>query len=151
MNQKGEYILAGITTLLIAVAGVAFFNSALRGNDASGGAAVSASDAESPKGSNDETAVLGMVKVTIDFGNGTNIEEERDISAPLDARDIVYLAAATHEYRVQVGEKFLPIALGDVANEEDGKRWTLYINGARVSSLEHVFVASGDVLMLKYE
>lgn len=155
MNQKGEYILAGITTLLIAVAGVAFFDSTIRGNGSTIDAAPEGSDqvadtrtaADVPPASTEN----GTVKVQIDFGDGNTIEEVRDVSAPLDAREVVYVAAVAHRYSVRAGEKFLPVALGDIANEENGKKWTLYINGATATSLERVSVKSGDILVLKYE
>lgn len=155
MNQKGEYILAGITTLLIAVAGVAFFDSAIRGDSAEGDAtpeqSEQAPDTRTATDMSPVSAENGTVKVQIDFGDGNTLEEVRDVSAPLDAREVVYLAAVSHQYSVRAGEKFLPVALGDVANEENGKKWTLYINGATTTTLERVSVKSGDILVLKYE
>lgn len=151
MNQKGEYILAGITTILIAVAGVVYFEYALRGHNLLSSDSTPSEEENNVQQAPTQTTEPGIVKMTVDFGDGTTIEESRDVAAPLDAREVVYLTAALHNYPVLAGEKFLPVALGDFANEEDGKRWTLYMNGASVDTLERVTVRPGDVLMLKYE
>ena len=152
MNQKGEYILVAVTVILIAAAGIVFFDTSLRSRVIRQSAEPSATNSQQLE--NDIVATTqsqGPVKVTIDFGDGTVVESTRDTTEPLDAREVVYLAAVSNKFSVRAGEKFLPIAIGETANEEQGKSWTLYINGRSVDSLELVSVKSGDVLTLKYE
>lgn len=152
MNQKGEYILVAITVILIAVSGIVFFDSALRSRVSEhSDTAPSAINETADRNIIPVTSAAGTVKVTIDFGNGTVIEDTRDTSQPIDARDVVYLAAVSNKFPVRAGERFLPVAIGETENEMSGRRWALYINGKSTDSLERVSVQSGDVLMLKYE
>lgn len=92
------------------------------------------------------------VKLVIDYGDGRARKFISQYRPGSRAWDMLQQANAIYGIPLKVENHFLPIAIGDKENGQEGKEWNFYLNDRR--SEVHPFesmLEGGEVILFKFE
>lgn len=92
------------------------------------------------------------VMLTIDFGDGTKRTFLTTKKDDLRAWDLLQQANAVYGIPLEIEGKFEPKVIGNMANEEGGRKWNFYIDGRlqNISPFE-AKLFGGEKVLFKFE
>ena len=91
------------------------------------------------------------VRLTIDFGNGTQRAFEGASESGMTILSALRLSGDTGKFKIITDARGVLVSIAGVGNAP-AKRWRVYVNGSMVEDLPgHISLQAGDQITLRYE